>query len=32
MTVRQALKFTNYRSALFTNFTIGWAVLGIQSS
>lgn len=32
MTVRQALQFSNYRSALLTNFTVGWAILGVQSS
>ena len=32
MTVRDALKFTNYRSALVSNWAIGWSVFGVQSS
>ncbi|MDO4898345.1 MAG: MFS transporter [Rothia sp. (in: high G+C Gram-positive bacteria)] len=29
---KDAWKFTNFRSALFTNFAVGWAVFGLQSS
>lgn len=32
MTVRDALKFSNYRSALVSNWAIGWSVFGVQSS
>ena len=32
MTVRNALKFSNYRSALVSNWAIGWSVFGVQSS
>ena len=32
MTVRDAWKFTNYRSALVSNLAIGWSVFGVQSS
>lgn len=32
LTVLGALKFSNYRSALVTNFSVGWAILGVQSS
>ncbi|WP_083091257.1 MULTISPECIES: MFS transporter [Rothia] len=27
-----ALGFTNYKAALFTNFTVGWAIFGLQST
>ena len=32
MKVRDALKFSNYRSALVSNWAIGWSVFGVQSS
>lgn len=32
MAVRDAWKFTNYRSALVSNWAIGWSVFGVQSS
>ena len=32
MAVRDAWKFTNYRSALASNFALGWSVFGVQSS
>lgn len=32
LTLKDAWKFSNFRSALFTNFTVGWSIFGIQSS
>lgn len=32
LTLKEAWGFTNFRSALFTNFSVGWSVFGLQSS
>ncbi|MFW0180725.1 MFS transporter [Rothia sp. P5766] len=32
LTLKEALKFSNYRSALFTNLTVGWSIFGLQST
>lgn len=32
LTMKDAWKFSNFRSALFTNFAVGWSVFGLQSS
>ena len=32
MTFKQAMTFSNYRSALVTSFANGWAIFGVQSS
>ncbi|MEX3631571.1 MFS transporter [Rothia sp. (in: high G+C Gram-positive bacteria)] len=32
LTFKEAWGFTNFRSALFTNFAVGWSVFGLQSS
>lgn len=32
LTMKEAWKFSNFRSALFANFTVGWSIFGVQSS
>ncbi|WP_237188122.1 MFS transporter [Rothia nasimurium] len=31
LTLKEALSFTNFRSALFTNLAVGWSIFGLQS-
>lgn len=32
LTLKEALKFTNYRSALVANMAVGWSIFGLQST